>query len=86
MDEQVMKDLEAKVEELAAEFKSYALAKLSKVVKSGAGVVQDHEDNGCGVFTARQFVAAAAHDYADGVAGKLTKQTTHRIRQYRMHM
>lgn len=87
MDDQVMKDLEAKVEELAVSFRAFALAKLKRAEASGVGVSQDHQENGSNWTTPRQVIAAAAQEYADhAVTGKLTKQATHNIKQYRMHM
>jgi hypothetical protein len=87
MNEQVMKDLEAKVEELAADFKAFALGKLTRVNNSGVGVGQDHQENANNWVTPRQFVAAAAQEFAETVTGgRLTKQATHNIKQYRIHM
>lgn len=85
--EQVMKDLGAKVDELAAEFRDFTLNKLKKVESSGAGVVQTHQENAWNWTTPRQFVSAAAQEFAeDMIGGKLTKQATHNIKQYRIHM
>lgn len=87
MDDQVMKDLEAKVDELAEGFRAFALAKLKRAEASGVGVSQDHQENANNWVTPRQFVAAAAQEFADHVVGgKLTKQATHNIKQYRIHM
>ena len=87
MDDQVMKDLEAKVDELAVSFRAFALAKLKRAEASGVGVSQDHQENGSNWATPQHVIAAAAQEYASCVvSGKLTKQATHNIKQYRIHM
>lgn len=87
MNEQVMQDLEAKVQELAEGFKAFALERLKHAEKSGIGVGQDHQENANNWVTPRQFVAAAAQEFAETVTGgRLTKQATHNIKQYRIHM
>jgi hypothetical protein len=87
MSEQVMKDLEDKVNELAEEFKAYAMKKLKHVEASGVGLSQDHQEHANNWITPRHFVAAVSQEYAEQVMmGKLTKQGSHTIKQYRIHM
>lgn len=80
-------NLKAKVFELLRTIPSFGMDTLDKLIKSGVGIVEDHESNECNYAIAKDFIIAFARELECQYARPTqTRKDIKRIKNYNAFM